>query len=222
MFSLFRRDKSKSDEPAPQNAVETADPHAAIKNMIREIDAAVSDLSEGYAKAAGRRNEAMRRSDLLTDHLAKLQDKAKIAVSQQREDLAKAIISQQIACEQELAEWQSVLSESQEQIDRLQLDISALKLRKSGLEDEIANALKVEQEIALRAERDLESSVLQERAAQAMAIYDEAVAGLQSEPGDGFDDPTDRTLATESKIESEIDARMAALQQEISSANPTT
>lgn len=186
-----------------------------LRKAIRDIEQAVDDLSQNYAAAAGRRIEAERRLGNLTTHIIKLDEKARLAISQKRDDLASAIITQQIAYEKERADWGIALAKANDETEKLRADVAAMKMRKVDLQEQLLRDVQAEQQVAIDAAADLDRDILDQRVAGAIAAYDEAItpASLTADEGLTADQPM--------MVNDEVQARMDMLRQEAGGTVPT-
>lgn len=215
MISRLRRHFSKNDTPKADRQGDDS-PHATLHAAIRDVDAAVDDLSQNYAAAAGRRIEAERHLSTLTGHIVKLDEKARLALGQNRDDLASAIITQQLAYEKERADWDTALAKAHDEAEKLRTDVAAMKMRKVDLQEQLLREVQAEQQAAKDAAADLGRDMLDQRVAGAIAAYDQAIAPAPL---------TDNILAEDTSsqpmmIDDEVQTRMNMLRQEVGGTAP--
>lgn len=218
MLSRFRRSFSKNAASKAEAEGAATDPHARLRSAIREIEKAVDDLSQSYAAAAGRRIEAERHINTLTAHIVKLDEKARLALGQNREDLASVIITQQIGYEKELADWNDALGNANVETEQLRTEVASMKMRKVDLAEQLLRDIQAEQQVAANAASDLERDMLGQRVTGAIAAYDDAMAPAALAADDMAQD--DQSLTPTTMLNDEVQARMAMLRQESSGAEP--
>lgn len=224
MLSRFRRSFSKNATSKAEAKDAATDPHTRLRSAIREIEKAVDDLSQSYAAAAGRRIEAERHIQNLTAHIVKLDEKARLALGQNREDLASAIITQQIGYEKELADWNDALGNANVETEQLRTEVASMKMRKLDLAEQLLRDIQAEQQVAANAASDLERDMLDQRVTGAIAAYDDAIAPAALVGDDLVGDDMaqdDQSITPTTMLNDEVQARMAMLRQESSGAEPT-
>ncbi|MGZ9723648.1 PspA/IM30 family protein [Rhizobium miluonense] len=106
--------------------VEGTNKIAVIEQALREIDAAADDARADLGKARAEEYRIQSRRNEIVDDLAALDDKIRLAVSTDRDDLAKAGVARQIDLEAQIAALDKALADANEQIDEGQKALQAV------------------------------------------------------------------------------------------------
>jgi len=106
--------------------VEGANKIAVIEQALREIDAAADDARTDLGKARAEEYRIQSRRTEIVDDLAALDEKIRLAVSADRDDLAKAGVARQIDLEAQIAALDRALADAHEQIDEGQKALQAI------------------------------------------------------------------------------------------------
>lgn len=214
LFVRVRRVVSASVEDAV-DAMERAGGTGVMREAIREVDRAVDEVRAEQESATARRLQAMRQQRMFRDQLAALDEKARFAVAENRDDLAEAALSRQLDFEAQAERLDAVQVEAASEADRLEECLSALVARKSQMEDALAAFEAARRDSSVggdgpaRPDRRTERRV--ERAEEA---FDRAMAGAGGVAGIGRADA--QTAAKVAEIatlqkSAAIARRMAAL-----------
>jgi phage shock protein A len=177
VFMRVRRLISGSIEDAV-DAMERAGGPSVMREAIREVDRAIDEVRTEHEAAATRRLHAIRQQKMFRERLTGLEEKARFALGENRDDLAEAAVSRQLEFEAQAERLDAVQAEAAEEERRLEECLSALKTRKSRMEEELAAFESAQREAALggegatRAKRHTERKV--ERAEEA---FDRAMTG---------------------------------------------
>jgi phage shock protein A len=115
--------------------METAGGEGVMREAIREVDRAIDELRRDHDGAMARRLQAVRQQDMVNKKVAELGEKAAFAVEQGRDDLAEAALSRQVEFEGETAKLEAVQEASREQEQKLDDAITALKTRKTQMQE---------------------------------------------------------------------------------------
>jgi phage shock protein A len=118
--------------------LEQAGGAAVMREAIREVDRAIDQLRSDHEGVVTRRLQAARQRKMLAEHVHKLTEKAKFAVSEGRDDLAEAALSRQIDFEQQSAQCSQVEAAAREEEQRLENSITALRTRKTQMDDALS------------------------------------------------------------------------------------
>ncbi|MBD0272612.1 MAG: PspA/IM30 family protein [Acetobacteraceae bacterium] len=137
LFVRVRRVISASIEDAV-DAMERAGGTSVMREAIREVDRAIDEVRAGQEAAAARRLQAMRQQRMFRGQLAALDEKARFAIAENRDDLAEAALSRQIDFEAEAERLDSVQAEAAAEAGRLEECLVALAMRKSQMEEALA------------------------------------------------------------------------------------
>jgi len=196
--------------------MELAGGDAVMREAIREVDRAIDDVRGDQEAAMARRLQAARQQKMLADRVAQLNEKAKFAIAEGRDDLAEAALSRAIDFENESAKLDNVQNVAAEEEARLDDNLAALKTRKQQMEEALSAFEISQREAELggdgpgRTERAVEKKV--ERAEQA---FDRAMTGAG---GVGFTRADADTINRVAEIDgmqksATVAARLAALKQ---------
>jgi phage shock protein A len=214
IFMRVRRVISGSVEDVV-DAMERAGGTSVMREAIREVDRAVDEVRAEHEAATTRRLHGARQQRMFRDRLTGLDEKARFAMGENRDDLAEAAVSRQIEFEAQAERLDGVQAEAAEEARRLEECLAALTARKARMEEELAAFEAAQREAAVggdgptRTKRGTERKV--ERAEEA---FDRAMAGAGGVTG------TNRADAQAAAKVAEIDAmqksaavaqRMAAL-----------
>ncbi|AYG60076.1 PspA/IM30 family protein [Rhizobium jaguaris] len=105
---------------------EGANKIAVIEQALREIDAAADEARTDLGKARAEEYRIQSRRTEIVDDLAALDEKIRLAVSNDRDDLAKAGVARQIDLEAQIAALDKALADVREQIDEGQKALQAV------------------------------------------------------------------------------------------------
>jgi phage shock protein A len=158
--------------------MEQAGGDAVMREAIREADRAIDEVKRQLEATMARRLQAARQRKMLAERVAELTTKAKFALGEGREDLAEAALSRQVDFEEQAKKLDAVQAQAREEEQRLEDGLTALKARKSQMEEALSAYLISRREAALggdgptRPERSAEKKV--DAAEQA---FDRAMSG---------------------------------------------
>lgn len=211
IFARVRRIISGSIEDAI-DAMERAGGTSVMREAIREVDRVIDEARGEHEAAAGRRLQAARQERLFRERLAGLDEKARFALAEGRQDLAEAAIARQLDFEAQAERLRIVQAEAGAEADRLAECLVALKARKVQMEEALAAFELAQRDGACGegpARRDRGSG---RRVDRAEAAFDRAMAGAGGVSG------LTRTDAQAAAKVAEIDAlqRSAAIAQRLS------
>lgn len=103
------------------------DPQKMIRLIIQEMEDTLVEVRTSSARVLADRKQAARRLEQLSAEAASWEDKAKLALSRQREDLARAALQEKRAIEEEVALVQGELAATDEHIEQLNTEIAQLQ-----------------------------------------------------------------------------------------------
>jgi phage shock protein A len=113
---------------------------AAMRRAIGEVGQAAEDARVALAEAVAGHRQAERQIKLTGQHLAQLAEKAELALSWGREELAAAALSRQIDLEAQLPLLEAAQAGAAAEAARLAACVEALEARRVELESELAAA----------------------------------------------------------------------------------
>ncbi len=119
------------------DAVENAAPEVVMEQAIREIDGAVDEVRNELGKVIASKHLANKRlSEKNTQH-EELTEKIEVAVSEGRDDLSEAAISNQLDIEAQIPVLEHTIAECGEREKELEGYITALQAKKREMKDEL-------------------------------------------------------------------------------------
>lgn len=113
--------------------VENAAPETVMEQAIREIDAAIDQTRADLGQVEAQRHLSARRLAEDSARLEQLDEQARLALLQGREDLAAAAVERQIDLEAQLVVLEARLTELAEDKSRLEGYLSALQAKRREL-----------------------------------------------------------------------------------------
>ena len=123
------------------DAVENAAPETVMRESIREIDKAVRQVRDELGKLLATKHHAARRlADTSSEHDTLIEN-TRVALTDGREDLAKAAIGRQLDLEAQIPVLEATLRDISEQEGELESYISALQARKREMEQDLRKYL---------------------------------------------------------------------------------
>lgn len=137
IFVRVRRVISASIEDAV-DAMERAGGSSVMREAIREVDRAIDEVRAEQEAATARKLQAMRQQRLFRDKLAALEEQARFAMAEKRDDLAEAAVSRQIDFEAQAQRLDTVQTDASSEATRLEECLVALTQRKSQMEEALA------------------------------------------------------------------------------------
>jgi phage shock protein A len=158
--------------------MEHAGGEGVMREAIREVDRAVDELRKDHDAAMTRRLQAARQQQMLQGKIDQLGEKAKFAVDQSRDDLAEAALTRQIEFETEIEKLQAVQEASQDQEQKLQDGITALKTRKGQMEEVLSAFLVSKADAAMGGDGAMQlARAVDRKVENAEAAFDRAMGG---------------------------------------------
>lgn len=137
LLGRVRRMISASIEDAV-DAMERAKGTSVMREAIREVDRAIDEVRGEQETATARRLQAMRQQRMFRGQLAVLQEKARFAIAQDRDDLAEAALSRQSDFEMQAERLDTVQAEAASEAGRLDICLAALTTRKAQMMEALA------------------------------------------------------------------------------------
>jgi phage shock protein A len=177
IFVRVRRVISASIEDAV-DAMERAGGTSVMREAIREVDRAIDEVRAEQEAATARRLHAMRQQRMIRDRLAGLEEQARFAIAENREDLAEAAVSRQIDFEAQAQRLETVQADASSEADRLEDCLVALTTRKTQMEEALASFETAHRDAALGGDGPKKSDRRTERKVErAEEAFDRAMAG---------------------------------------------
>lgn len=107
------------------------DPEKMIRLIIQEMEDTLVEVRSSSARVLADRKTAARRLEQVQAEAASWEDKARLAISKEREDLARAALQEKRAIEEEIAVVEEELKATDEHIDQLGGEITQLQQKLS-------------------------------------------------------------------------------------------
>lgn len=103
------------------------DPEKMVRLIIQEMEDTLVEVRSSSARVLADRKEAARRLEQVRDEAASWEEKARLALSKSREDLARAALQEKRAIEEEVALVEGELVATDEHIAQLGTEITQLQ-----------------------------------------------------------------------------------------------
>jgi phage shock protein A len=217
IFMRVRRMISASVEDVV-DAMERAGGTSVMREAIREVDRAVDEVRAEQEAARTRRLQAVRQQKMFRDKLSGLEEKARFAMGENRDDLAEAAVSRQLEFEAQAERLDRVQAEAAEEERRLDECLTTLNTRKERMQEELAAFESARRDAALGGDGPTRPGRRAEgRVQQAEEAFDRAMAGVGGISGVSRTDPqaSAKVAEIDAMQKSAIIAqRMAALRAE--------
>ena len=107
------------------------DPEKMIRLIIQEMEDTLVEVRSSSARVLADRKTAARRLEQVQAEAASWEDKARLAISKEREDLARAALQEKRAIEEEIAVVEEELKATDEHIEQLGGEIAQLQQKLS-------------------------------------------------------------------------------------------
>lgn len=177
VFVRVRRLVSAGIEDAV-DAMERAGGTGVMREAIREVDRAVDEVRAEQEAATARRLQAMRQQRMFRDQIAALDEKARFALAENRDDLAEAALSRQLDFEAQAQRLDAAQAEAAGEAGRLEECLVALAARKSRMEEALAAFEAAQRDASLGGDGPARPDRRTERKVErAEAAFDRAMAG---------------------------------------------
>jgi phage shock protein A len=198
------------------------DPAKIIRLIIQEMEDTLVEVRSGAARNIADRKEVERKLTRLIDAQAEWERRAEVALSKDREDLAKGALLEKAKLveavammREDLEHIEEALQRGDEDIAKLQAKLAEAKLKQKGMatrHDSAASSLKVRQ------------TLYDGRVDDALSRFEQMEKKLDEAEGrvEAFDVGQRKTLAQEIielEVEDSIDAEMAALKARLAKKN---
>ena len=200
------------------DAVESAAPETTMKEAIREVDRAIDDVRDQLGIAIANKHHASKRLMEANAKHEDLADKLRLAVDQDRDDLAEAAISRQLDLEAQVPVLEAALEEASAQEAELSGYVAALQGRKREMEEDLQSFLSSRPDMGmtegLAAKVRTAGPNAENRADKAESAFNRVLRGATGVPGTAkADRQTATKLAELEKVsrENRVRERLAAV-----------
>jgi phage shock protein A len=138
------------------------DPEKMIRLIIQEMEDTLVEVRSSSARVLADRKAAARRLEQVEAEAASWEEKARLAISKGREDLARAALQEKRAIEEEVTVVQSELEATDEHIQQLNVEVAQLQQKLSDA--------KAKQKAMLMRSKTVESRIKVKRQIQREAL----------------------------------------------------
>ena len=138
------------------------DPEKMIRLIIQEMEDTLVEVRSSSARVLADRKAAARRLEQVEAEAASWEEKARLAISKGREDLARAALQEKRAIEEEVTVVQSELEATDEHIQQLNVEVAKLQQKLSDA--------KAKQKAMLMRSKTVESRIKVKRQIQREAL----------------------------------------------------
>ena len=196
------------------DAVESATPETVMKEAIREIDSAVDEVRDRLGLAIANKHHANKRLMEASAKHEDLAEKLRLAVDQERDDLAEAAITRQLDLEAQIPILEQALKDASAEEGELEAYISALTGRRREMEEDLQTYLTSRPTEAETISNAPSSAQPDRKVENAETAFNRVLRGATGVPGTvKTDHETAAKLAELEKVsrENRIKERLAAL-----------
>lgn len=138
------------------------DPEKMIRLIIQEMEDTLVEVRSSSARVLADRKTAARRLEQVEAEAASWEEKARLAISKEREDLARAALQEKRAIEEEVILVESELKATDEHIEQLNQEVAQLQQKLSDA--------KAKQKAMLMRSKTVESRIKVKRQIQREAL----------------------------------------------------
>lgn len=103
------------------------DPEKMVRLIIQEMEDTLVEVRSSSARVLAERKAAARRLEQVQEEANSWEEKARLAITKDREDLARAALQEKRAIEEEVALVQAELDTTDEHIEQLNVEVSKLQ-----------------------------------------------------------------------------------------------
>ena len=196
------------------------DPEKMLKLIIQEMEQTLVEVRSSSVKPIAEKKELTRHMAETLRHINRWNEKAELAISKGRDDLAKAALIEKQALkdaydnqEQELAHLEVAMAQLNEDITRLQEKLAEAKSRKEAMklrQKTVTTRLKVKQQLDSNSIDEAFSKF--EQFEQKMDRLEAEVESYDLGKGTSLSDQIDQ-LVVDEKIEAELEAMRSKLKK---------
>ncbi len=184
-----------------------------MREAVRELDRVVDDVKAERDEMTARRLQAVRQQRMYAERLEVIEEKARFAMEQGREDLAEAALLRQMDFESQKEKLIITENDCAEKERELEESLASLEMRKAHLEEELKHFEAARSEAGVN--DDISSSVSRsklKKVERAEAAFNRAMTGAGGTNNIADAKNTSSIAEIDAiKRQSEISARMDAL-----------
>lgn len=125
---------------------ESLSPELVMKETIREVDSTIDEVKVLLGKETIELKKTKAQLENEKAKYEKLTEQIEIAISQNRDDLAKSAISRQMDIETQIPILEETVSQIEENITKLENYIDALNAKKREMQEELQEFIKITKE----------------------------------------------------------------------------
>jgi phage shock protein A len=165
------------------DAMENAQGESVMRETLREVERAIDETRAEIGRVAARRVFASRQVVAIRDKVSEFTDKARLALSEGRDDVAEALVARQIDLEAQIPVIEGAERDARAEETELAECLSALLGRKREMEVDL-EALIAARRVATR-ESQVEGAAAapQRRAARASRTFDRVMKNASGVAG---------------------------------------
>ncbi|WP_110456815.1 phage shock protein PspA [Shewanella algidipiscicola] len=198
------------------------DPEKMVRLIIQEMEDTLVEVRSTSAKVLAEKKEILRRIVKVQEQVQDWQDKAELALSKDREDLAKAALLEKQKASELAATLEKELMVVEEHITRLKEEVNLLQEKLADAKARQKTIIMRKQTASSRLEvkRQLDSSKI-DSAMSKFEQYERRVEGLESQV-EAYDLGNPKTLNDEFaalEAEDSVNAELEALKAKVKASN---
>ena len=158
-------------------ALESHEAETVMRQAVREIEKTISDVRAEARIANGNRLLAKKRLEMTDAKLAELSQKARVALSENREDLAEAAVSRQLDLEAQIPVLEKAEAASRKTNEEIEGFTEALLGRKAEMETELETFVEMRKspDFRLNGITAANENKFETRADEATSAFDQAM-----------------------------------------------
>ncbi len=128
-MSIFSRTRDAKSANLDRLLGQSGDPLKTVRLIISEMEDTLVEARSTAVRALARKKEIQRQVSTLKDQAADWSRKAELAISKNREDLARGALTVKVRVESEIAELEKLLPPVEAEIKRLDADLAELRAK---------------------------------------------------------------------------------------------
>jgi len=165
------------------DAVENAAPETVMKEAIREIDSAIDEVRDQLGLVIANKHHANKRLMEASAKHEDLAEKLRLAVEQNRDDLAEAAIARQLDLEAQMPVLEDALKDTSAEEAELESYISALAGRRREMEEDLQTYLASRPKVSEPTPGEAKSAQPDRKVENAETAFNRVLRGATGVPG---------------------------------------